>query len=667
MASRGKRHYGGSRNRYNKDVRLREYESREEEQEEDDKIATSDELDEGIMDNKTSNLGVSLGSLMEAKLVQNEEKWYVLNTNLILACVDVLYDSGDEEWRPPLNFHPNLDKAHLIIPSVVFEELNHIKDEHSVNSAIARVAFRRLLNYIPNSGRSLDDIMNLKKPISTGWKEQKISILPLHRDFAKSLPWVPESTDYDGWIAVTALAATMIKEKLPVDGTICTRDILKRHNGCSDVILLTGDNALMSKADQFGVRAMAYSFEKRPPFTGRRDLVVPAEMFAKFYHEEHLARKEFERYLPEQPPLVDNEYIVMTPEDDIYPRSYFVTDTMFANIARYNKKNDALFPLRFMKYEGVVPPNAGIATYYDALNDNNIDVIVVTGRAGTGKTFQAIIHALHAVESGKYIGVKLIIDPDNGIGFLPGGLERKVEPMVAFCKDAIRSYLSRKPEFQKKRELLRKYGETEAASGRDGVNDDDYSTHPAKKKGRKNKDITRNYGFEGLSYTDEDYLYDYPMDNYEDAPNDKKMRSNKPKKSSEASLKTYGELLNEQVDYIYKRHFEAIPYMQARSRSFEDYIVIIDEAQRIVIDDMETFITRPARNSLLIVCGDVNQIRYNSLEKRLKNGLIFTRKIYYDWEGCANIHLTDNMRHRAVDVANRNYDKVMKEVGSLRT
>ena len=81
---------------------------------------------------------------------------------------------------------------------------------------------------------------------------------------------------------------------------------------------------------------------------------------------------------------------------------------------------------------------------------------------------------------------------------------------------------------------------------------------------------------------------------------------------------------------------------------------------------METFITRLGKNSLLVVCGDINQIKYSSPEKRIKNGLIFTRMIYRDWEGCANIHLTDNMRHDAADIANHNYEKVLAEIGELR-
>lgn len=567
----------------------------------------------------------------------DKQKWYVVDTNLILSCVDIIYDPDDENWRPPLNFRPSLDNAHIIIPEVVFEELDHIKEGHSVNRAIARAAFRRLKKFFPNSERTMDEIMKLAQPVSTGWKQQKISILPLHRDFGKSLPWVPDNNDHDGWIAVTAFAATLLRERMPVDGTLSVDEVLKWENKTRNVMLLTNDNPLLSKADLFGVKAKSYSFDERPPFTGIRELMVPAEMFDQFWKEERLSREDFEMYMPEEMPFVANEYIVMTPEDDTYPKGYFATDIPFANVARYHKEREAFFPLRFMKHEKVVPPNAGIATYYDAMNDDSISVIVVTGKAGTGKTFQIVKHAIRVSREGKYSKVVLIVNPDNGVGYLPGSQEKKLEPMIAFCKDAIRSYLAETPEFKKKRETLRRFGDT------------DEETHEKRESEKPNK-----YRLLVDEITEERFER-------------KRRRAEKIEKAEKkANRKTYSEFLEEQVNYIYERYFTAIPYKQAQGRTFEDAIIIVDEAQRIIIDEMETFITRLGKNSLLVVCGDVNQIKYNSPEKRIKNGLIFTRKIYFDWEGCANIHLTDNMRHEAADIANRNYEKVIEEVGELQ-
>ena len=61
---------------------------------------------------------------LESWMSEDNRKWYVLDTNLILSCVDILYDATDKTWRQPLNFRPALDNAHLIIPDIVCEELN---------------------------------------------------------------------------------------------------------------------------------------------------------------------------------------------------------------------------------------------------------------------------------------------------------------------------------------------------------------------------------------------------------------------------------------------------------------------------------------------------------------------------------------------------------------
>ncbi len=570
----------------------------------------------------------------------DKRKWYVIDTNLILSCVDVIYDADDENWRPPLDFRPSLDSAHIIIPSVVFEELNHLKDGHTHNRTIARKAFRRLMKFFPNSERSLREIMELSRPIPTGWKQQTISILPLHRDFARSLPWVPQPTDNDGWIAVTALAATMIRERLPVDGTASVDEVLEHNNSRRDVVLLTNDNPLLIKADEFGVRAKSYSFKTRPVFTGMRDLVVPAALFEQFWQEDGLSKSDFEAAMPNEPPLVANEYIVMTPEGDVYPKGYFAADLPFSNVMRYHKEKQMFYPLRFMKREQLTPPNAGIATYYDAMNDDSVSVIVATGKAGTGKTYQIVRHAIRVLGAGKYTRAVLIVNPDNGVGYLPGSQEKKLEPMIAFCKDAIRSYLAETPEFKRKREALRKFGDT---------NDEPSETRTDRKPNKYRE------------------LVDELTDGRIEKRRCRVEKVEKAEKTARSGRKTYAELLDEQVDYYYERYFTAIPYKQAQGRTFEDTIIIIDEAQRIIIDEMETFITRLGKNSLLVVCGDVNQIKYNSPEKRIKNGLIFTRMMYYDWEGCVNIHLTENMRHQAADIANRNYERVLEEIGELQT
>lgn len=659
--SKGKRFYDRSKNKREREERLRKRELLD---------VSKGNLNESFTSAPISDIDISKehDNSKVTWISDDKRKWYVLDTNLILSCVDVIYDPDDENWRPPRNFQPSLDNAHIIIPEIVFDELNHIKDGRTVNRAIARKALRRLRRFFPNSERTLNEIMNLERPIMTGWKQQRISLLPLHWEFADSLPWVPEDDDNDGWIAVTALAATMIRDGLPVDGSASEEDMLERCNRRKNVVLLTNDNGLLTKADQYGVRTKTYSFDPPPIFTGLRELVVPAEMFQKFDSEGRLTREDFERYLPHEAPLVANEYIAMTPENDEYPRGYLAALEPFANVARYHRENEMLLPMHFVKKENAMAPNTGIATYFDAMNDYSIKVIVVTGKAGTGKSFQIVRHAIDAMRNGLYSRVVLIVNPDNGVGTLPGSKEKKLEPMVAFCKDIIRSCLAETPEFKRRRELLRKHGNKDEFDDAESKE----ATQTISKEALKEREKARRKCRMAIDEFDDDFYGEFSDESL--TKKQKRARKAAAIESGHVATsfgagkkKTYAKLLDEQVDYLYEQFFTAISYKEAQGRTFEDAIVIVDEAQRIVIDEMATFITRPGKNSLLVVCGDVNQIRLNSPEKRIKNGLIFTRRIYYDWDGCANIHLTDNMRNEAADVANRNYEKVIEEIGALQT
>ena len=194
----------------------------------------------------------------------------------------MLYDATDKNWREPLDFEPDIRDAHLIIPLKVFEELEKIRLQESFEGKAAKIAFKRLWKFFGTAEGELGKIMRLETPIRTGWGNQVISLMPLHKDFGSNLPWAPEASDNDGWIAVTALAATMSKEHIAVDGTIRTDEILKRSNGNKDVVLLTKDTPLLSKAFLYGVATLPYSFRRRNPYTGCRDLTVPVEMFNKF-------------------------------------------------------------------------------------------------------------------------------------------------------------------------------------------------------------------------------------------------------------------------------------------------------------------------------------------------------------------------------------------------
>lgn len=594
---------------------------------------------------------------------------YILDTNVIIGCVDLIYDPDDEDWREPLDFKPNLDHAHIVVPTIVLEELNHLKNESSYRGMIARIAIKRLERFFANSGRKISEILSLDRPIPTGFKDQVISLLPLQHNFSKLLPYTPTKDDNDGWIAVTALAATMLAEGLNIDDTEVS-DILKRSSRSKNVTLLTNDSNLRSKADLYAVKTANYSFKKPAPFTGLRTVIASFELFNRFVGYEGqsngISLADWEAYLPDEAPLRANEYFEMNLEnDEDFPSMYFADGVSFKNVGRFNKESGRIYPLRFFKNEGVMPQNAGIAAYYDALNDDRIQVVTVTGPAGTGKTYSAIMHAVKSVQAGKYSRAIVISSSSakNPLGALPGNFDQKMEPFISSCKDAIRSYLSKTPEFRQKRKLLGRFGDTNTVSEKANPKE-----KPSFKRGQKNA----NWDYYNSLISDDEEYDCYSANDFPEKHSRKKSKTfyenaePKNKTTPSEGIKTsYSEQLDKQVDYIFNRYFTSMPYELAQGHSFDDSIIILDEFQRIEIDEADTLITRPGQNSKLIVCGDINQIHNSSLEKRFKNGLVYTKLLFDDEEIAAHINLTESLRSDITHIMTKNREKIRHMMAQL--
>ncbi len=593
--------------------------------------------------------------------------FFVLDTNVLITCVDILRDLDDKNWHPPLDFQPDINQAHLIIPLTVIHELNCLKTERSFRGMRARTALSRLDKLLKSANCSMIDVLCLKAPIELD--RQKLSILPLPKHFLSNLPWAIDSEDNDTKIALTALYANVVKnttfEELP---TILPA-LGERRPMPDDSVLITNDTELRAISAIYGVRTVNFTFKPTSNYTGIRKLTVPTKLFKQFYYDEKLSEEDFKKILPDEPSLIDNEFIVMKPQDDIYPRSYFAGD-QYANIARYHKENHTFYPLRYLKRSGVIAPNSGIASYLDALHDNKIKVVIATGSAGTGKSYQAINYAIHAIKKGEYRRAVLVTTASakNPLGALPGGTEDKMEPMVAFAKECIEAFLTNTPEFKEKRRELRRFGDQDFPSAsiedyRNSQQDNPFSSNKSHSKSRSKKKRTKNVDLFNMV----DEYSDFIANDFEE-PKSNKTKTFYPSKSEKQSSNPrvrYEAMLTSQVDYIYNNYFISVPYEQVQGRSFEDSIVILDEFQRVKIDDADTLITRPAKNSKLIICGDVDQIHDSTPEKCFSNGLTYAQLLFFDWQGCANIHLTDNLRSDIAGISTANRNEARRRLGLL--
>lgn len=626
--------------------------------------------------------------------VEDAGKKYIVDTNVLISCPNIIADEDDESWREVIDADPKLDNATIIIPQVVFDELDNMKSEVSHRGTVARMIFRRLSKIIPNTKRSLGEIAAMENPVPLGWKNQSVCVLPLPKDFYRILPWVPDRDDNDGWIAVTALYATLLMEGININALIAKKkdapkdeankelfNIMEwrtKKKDESSVFLLTNDHGLMIKANNYGVRTKHFRFKKPRVINGIRDMTVPREFYelAVDNSKEGLDAGYFEQFFPEEPPLTANEYIIMRLDEEIIPNWYLIDSAEFKNIFRYNKKDNRLHPISVGK--GQKPINAGIAAYYDAMNDERIKVINVTGMAGTGKTYQAITHAMKAIRNGEFVRAILIPakSASNPLGALPGNKEQKMEPLVAIAKAAIRSYLSETQTFKDWRARLRKFSEEPQISEED-TNGEKYGK--SKKKGRRDYysdyDSAHTTGSSPGTFDDLDgfRFANIPVKNGDGSGHSKKREKESkayyPSKSDKAQTNehklTYAEALEKQVDLTYKNYFTCIPLEEVQGCTFDHSIIIIDEAQRIKTDTADTLLPRAGKDSKLFVLGDISQIQDSNREKQFNNALYYSRELFFDSEICANIQLTENLRSDIADVMTQNRNVVRMRMGLI--
>lgn len=103
---------------------------------------------------------------------------------------------------------------------------------------------------------------------------------------------------------------------------------------------------------------------------------------------------------------------------------------------------------RVKKQLDLVPKSINQEKYILSLINDSTDVVVVSGPAGTGKTYLAMIAAIKAYREGKCNHIILtrpaVSVDDEKHGFLPGDLTAKMEPWTRPLLDVLKEYYSMK-------------------------------------------------------------------------------------------------------------------------------------------------------------------------------------------------------------------------------
>jgi phosphate starvation-inducible PhoH-like protein len=128
---------------------------------------------------------------------------------------------------------------------------------------------------------------------------------------------------------------------------------------------------------------------------------------------------------------------------------------------KYYKNNTIDFPThkQHKSPPQLIPKSLNQERYILSLLDDNTDIVVVHGPAGTGKTYLAMLAAIRAYRSGMCEKI-ILTRPAVGVddekhGFLPGDINQKMEPWTRPLLDVMREYYNTKDiEYMLEEQLL---------------------------------------------------------------------------------------------------------------------------------------------------------------------------------------------------------------------
>lgn len=311
-------------------------------------------------------------------------KNYILDTNVLL-----------HDPNSILNFQDN----DVLIPIEVIEEVDRFKRESTERGQNARTV-SRALDGLRHQGRLSEGVK-----LSNGGS---LRIIFHGRNGNGQVAFGDNTVDS----RIVALA----------------RDIQTADPG-SPTILVTKDINLRIKADALGLQAEDYESDRvsiKDLFTGMFDLTVSTDKIAAFR-----AKGEFE--LDGQGTHYPHEYCTLIEE----------TNPKRTALTKVDASGTKLVPILDCREGvwGIKPRNREQHFALDALLDENVKLVTLMGKAGTGKTLLAMAAGLKRTvqerEFRRLVVARPTISMGKELGYLPGSLEEKLDPWMQPIHDAL--------------------------------------------------------------------------------------------------------------------------------------------------------------------------------------------------------------------------------------
>jgi PhoH-like ATPase len=326
------------------------------------------------------------------------KKNYVLDTNILLHDPYAIF---------------RFDDNNVIIPIYVIEEVDQFKREGSERGRNARHVVR-LLDELREQGGSLSKGVDIK---SGG----RLTVaVPSKRP---ELPTAIDKAAMDNAILQTAFE-------------------VREADGGRPTVFVTMDTNLRIRADALGMVAETYENQRVEPQrvdTGVTEVEVSADEIDSFFQDGKLPAPANlippERGEREERRNRDKEAAQYLSAN----LSVLLRDRANAShtaLGRYDATKKEIVALRTPR-EGVIgvrPRNKEQSHALDLLLDENIRLVTLVGKAGTGKTLLALAAGLkRTVEDGMYTRMLVsrpVMPLGRDIGFLPGDVDEKLNPWM---------------------------------------------------------------------------------------------------------------------------------------------------------------------------------------------------------------------------------------------
>ena len=309
--------------------------------------------------------------------MSEKRKLFVIDTNVVLHDSTCIHQFEEND---------------IVVPISVLEELDHFKRGNEQLHFNAR-EFLRQLDELSNQ-KSTDD-SNLQDQ-----KQGKVRVVVNHN-------WHPD-------------VKAAFQEDCPDHRILNCAYKLSNNNSERETILISKDTNMRLKARSLGITAEDYTTDKimdlDSVYTGSR--------------------------LVEDAPGAAIETLINTGQIDLtaFPsitkpkanENFIIRNGTKSALATYNAIEDKILRVEKMPAYGILPRNAEQSFALHMVTDNKVQLVTLSGKAGTGKTLIALAGALKCGSDYRKIYLARPIVPlsNRDLGFLPGDIQSKMDPYM---------------------------------------------------------------------------------------------------------------------------------------------------------------------------------------------------------------------------------------------